>query len=287
MARLNKITSGILNVRLHPHSMEIYSQFIQDIYKRRRPEQVHGDRYGMLSALDRSRLEEGWIGGVITTFTRIDKGGAWFDDEGLAEATEEQVSEISIPKNLHPNSAAFYFQFDLNAHRFYFQTYSKGRALTVNSAHALLLALASAPRILEKYGDAKISIVQSHVGLAKMFSLKSIREIKITLQKPNADIFADDFEAQIENHLEETHSKKVVVAYEAELGKSIIPTEEVKAISQAALNNGGVEVKGKDESGAVTLSTAQFPKILQDKYDSNVHTEEQAFRNLIATRVNQ
>jgi len=284
MARRIKVSVGIINIRLHPHSPEIYSNFINDVYKLKQPINVHGDRYAMISMLDRSSEGSNEVSGIITTFTRIETDGGWFDAANLQEATENQVSEINIPDNLYPNAATFYFVFDTKEHKIYVQQYSKGKQLTSNSILRFFRKIADNLEILTKYNSAKISIVQSTAGLDALFNLKKINEIKITLLKPNSDIFADDFEAQIEAHLAETHTQKLVLTYDAEPGQSIVPNTEIRTVSSAALENGSVQVKGRDETGAVTRSTEEFPKILQDTYDPDEISEREAFRRIVANQ---
>ena len=281
MARKIKISAGVLNIRLHPHTPERYSEFLNDVYKLKKPVKLRGDRHGMISLLNRSEADDGIFTGVITTFLDIDFDGTWFNTEELKEATDEQVSKVTIPENLHPNSAQFYFQFDTNRHKLYFQTYSSGKVLSEKSALSLFQGLSDDLGISQKYGDVKITVIQSKEGLAKIFELPVIKEIKITIVKPNADIFADDFEAQIEAHLAGAHSKKLTISYEAESGSSVTPTDEIKAISAVALENGNVKVNGRDDSGVVRRSTDDHPMQYQDKYDPDAMSENQAFRSII------
>jgi hypothetical protein len=138
--------------------------------------------------------------------------------------------------------------------------------------------------ITQKYKQAKISIVQSKEGLESLFKIKRITEIKVTIAKPNSDIFSDDFESKIEAHLAATHSQKLTMTYDVEPGQSIVATNEIKTISEAALENGNVQVKGRDETGAVVRSTQEFPKILQGTYDPEEISEREAFRRIVANK---
>ena len=284
MGRRIKVSVGIVNIRLHPHSPEIYSNFIHDIYRLKQPINIHGDRYAMISMLDRSGEDGNEVAGILTTFTRIETDGAWFDVSNLQEATDNQVSEINIPDNLYPNAASFYFMFDTKSHKIYVQQYSKGKQITSNSLLKYFRNISENLDILQKYKSAKISIVQSTSGLDALFSLKKINEIKITILKPNSDIFADDFESRVEAHLAESHAQKLVLTYDAEPGQSIVPGKDIRAVSNAALDNGSVQVKGRDETGAVTRSTEEFPKILQDTYDPDEISEKEAFRRIVANQ---
>lgn len=281
MARKLKISAGVLNIRMHPHTAARYAEFLTDIYRLKKPIKLRGDRHGMISLLNRTEADVNFLSGVITTFLDIDFDGTWFNTEELKEATDEQVSKVAIPENLHPNAAQFYFRFDTANHKLYFQTYARGKVLTENSALSLFQGLADDLGIRQKFGDVKITVVQSKEGLARIFSLPQIKEITITILKPNADIFADDFEAQIEAHLAAAHSKKLTISYEADPGSTLIPSDEIKAISEVALENGSVKVNGRDESGAVKRSTDDHPLQYQDKYDPDAMTENQAFRSIL------
>src|SRR3546814_14345259 len=52
------------------------------------------------------------------------------------------------------------------------------------------------------------------------------------------------------------------------------PTEEIRTVSEVALENGVVEVRGRDAHGAVKRSTEEQPKIIQDQYDPDERSEE-------------
>ncbi|MER8815706.1 DUF4747 family protein [Mesorhizobium sp. M0027] len=285
MARKIKISASALNIRLHPHSVEIYASWIELIFSKKLIAQVYGDRHGMISMLDRTESEDGKISGIITTFVKLDDGGTWFNTEQLTEATDEQVSKVSIPPNIYPNSSTFYFLFDTIDHRLYFQTYSKGgNIFTPTSALRFFGRLARDLDVMGRFGEAKISLVQDEASLERMFSIKRIKEIEITILKPNTDIFDDDFEKNIEKHLEDTKSSQFTVIYRAEANGSIKPDDDINKISKVALENGSVNVIGRDERGAVRLNSGQFPQDLHDRFDPDAQSERNAFLGLIPPR---
>lgn len=286
MARKIKVSASALNVRLHPHSSDIYKHWIELIYSNRLISQIYGDRYGMISSIDRSGSDNDVISGAITTFVKFDGQGNWFNADHMTEATEKDISKINIPENLFPNAASFYFYFDVKEHKIYFQTYSKGKAITPGSALRFFRGLSRNPIISVIFGEAKISVVQDKYSLNEMFSIKRIKEINITIMRPNTDIFDDDFEANIEKHLEKTGSREFSVSYRSEGGGSIQPDDDIKKISAVALENGTVEVIGRDEKGAVRLNSESFPKELHDQYDPDEQSERTAFFRLIPPRKN-
>lgn len=280
MARHVKVSGGVLNVRLHPHPDRTYSTFIERIYSLKKAVKIRGDRYAMLSLLNRSEQDTGVYTGLITTFIKIDTSEPWFDASELKEASDNQVSKVSIPDNLYPNSATFNFLFDTKGHRLYIQTYSKGKVFSINSALTLFDRLADNLIITNDFGEAKITIVQSKVGLENVFSLPVIKRVIITIDKPNADIFDDDFDQNVEAYLEQLNSRRLTLVLEAEGGKSIQPTAELRRLGQSALENGSVRTEGRDQKGATKRSTEDFPRPLHDKYDPDEVTEKVAFRRL-------
>lgn len=280
-----KISGGVINIRLHPHDGDIYDRFIKDIYSLKTPIKLRGDRHAIFSLLNRSEANDGIYSGVITTFVKIELDGSWFSTEKLGDASPEEISEVNIPAHIHPNSRQFYFIFDAKEHKFYFQSYASGKTLSHKSAYDLIRGLASDPKIVLKYGDVKVDTVQSKEALDYVFELEVIKEVKITINKPNADFVDDDFEEKIESHLASTGSRSLTLVYEAERGGSIEPTSELKAAGAVALNNGLVEVKGRDANGATSRSTNEHPETLTAKYNPAETLESTAFRKLVAEKI--
>ena len=279
MAREIKVSAAVLNIRIHPHSAELYVRLFRTVYSLRAPAQVHGDRFGLISTANFSK--DGIVSGVITTFTRFDTDGTWFDVDSLEEASDEKVAEVSIPSGLFPKSATYFFHFDARSHKIYVETYSRGKTMTPPSILRLLRGLFGQAAIVKEFGQPSISIVQTNTGLEAMFAIDRIKKIEITLEKPNPDVFSDDFEEEIERHLAETHTQKMTVTYEAVPGESIVATPAIRRIGKVALENGDVTVVGRDNGVAVTKSTEKYPELLQDKYDPDSISEQQAFNRLI------
>lgn len=282
MARNLKITASILNIRLHPHTgKDTYENWISSIYRQKKIAQIHGDRHGMISMIDRRFQSKGLIDGIITTFVKLEDNGNWFNAEKLEKATEAQISEIQIPSNLYPNSAAFFFRFDTDTHRLYFQTYSRGKYFTPSSALKFFRALAADLSITTEFNEASISLIQDKSSMDRLFDLDVIKKVVIKFERPNSDVFDDDFENKIEEHLNETESQEMEISYKAQRGKSIIRDDDMKKLLEAAQTNGSARVTGRDERGAVTLNSQHYPKEFHDKFDPEEMTERTAFIRLI------
>lgn len=281
MARRLKVSASILNLRLHPHSAELYANYLEKLFSLRRNVPIYGDRYGMISLINRSERDSNIMTGTLTTYTKIETDGIWFDTSNLSEATDNQISSVQIPEHLHPNSAAFDFLFDTAKHLIYIEQYSNGKILTPKSAYKFFEAVTDDLGLISEFGTAKISIVQDKIGLDRLFSIDVIREVKVTIMKPNADIFSSDFAAKIEKNLESSNARKLTLAWESEPRESLTITDDMREAGEVALSNGAVEVRGRDNGGAVTQSTSNFPKSLQTTYDPETSSESQAFRKLV------
>lgn len=281
MARKTKIAASVLNIRLHPHPPGVYAEWLEFIMKKRIMVQVHGDRYGIISRVDSSNANRGEIVGTITTFVKIETDGQWFNLDEMKVATEKQVSEVILPANLFPNTAAFYFLFDLKNHHLYFETYSKGKTFTANSALRFFSGLAKNLDVAKRFNEATINIVWDEATLRKMFSIDRIKEIEITIFKPNPDFFDNNFKKNLEQHMLETKTKELALKYKAEAGKSLKPDPDMKKLGEYALENGAVRVIGRDEQGRVDLNSDSYPREIHDKFDPDKQLEEQAFHNMV------
>lgn len=280
MAREVKLAAGALNLRLHPHSPEIYDAFLSALYQLRRPIRLRGDRFGMITLLDRRRIDDGLIRGVLRTFTKIDPNARWFDESSLDDAAPDLLKKISIPANAHPNSSVFRFAFNVRKHILTFEQYSEGRQLTPNSAYALFRTLADDKEIVALFGPAKISILQDKQSLDRIFKLKRLKSITFIIDRPNPDIWSDDLEGEVDAHLAAVHAQRISVTYDAPPGGSLVETPSLRRLGNSALNNGEVEARGYDANGHVKVSTLDSPRIDQIKYDPESESEQAAFERL-------
>lgn len=280
MARELKIAVGALNVRLHPHSPEIYDAFLGALYALRRPTRIRGDRFGMITILDRRKIDEGLISGVLRTFTKIDPNARWFDQESMDDADAELLKKISIPANVHPNSSSFRFAMNVKKHILTFEQYSEGRQLTPKSAYAIFSGLADDAVIAALFGPAKISILQDKQSLDRIFKLKRLKSITFIIDRPNPDIWSDDLEGEVDAHLAAAHAQRIAVTYDAPPGGSLVETPSLRKLGAGALRNGEIRARGYDKDGHVSVSTLDSPRIEQAKYDPEVESEQVAFERL-------
>lgn len=137
MSKDKKIIIGAINITIQPHTPETYISLFRDAYQLKRPANVHGDQFAILSAvykLERDQKEPGPITGDIFKFTNINLASQWFNIETNDFATEEEVNDVNIPENLKPNTSRFSYIFFPEQHLFFYEGYYDGNTLAPSNA---------------------------------------------------------------------------------------------------------------------------------------------------------
>ncbi|MFT4055987.1 MAG: DUF4747 family protein [Novosphingobium sp.] len=270
VARRQKIEIGGINIKAHPHSAGTYGDLIDALYRLKKVAKIRGDRYGLITMINRSSEDEDFVFGVLSTFIEIETGGDWFNTDTMEEASSNDISEVRIPEHLHPNLKTFRFMFNLRHHELVFEHYSEGERLTHLSALNFFKNLASERSIIEKFGKITCNIITEKGGVDKIFSIPRITDLEIFIEKPNSDLWGEDFEEQAEGHLDDKNAQSMFVKYKANKGQGIKRDEDLDALIRTSLNNGRSVAKGYGPDGHVSVSTDKFPKVIQEMYDQRV-----------------
>jgi hypothetical protein len=140
--------------------------------------------------------------------------------------------------------------------------------------------LVSQPEIVAEFGDVKVSIVQSPGSLERIFQIERITKLTVYIERPNSDVWPDDFEEVAEEHLEDKNARSMTITYDAEKGGGIQRDRDLDKLLAATLRNGKAEASGYGRQGHETVSTERYPKTVQDKFDPELYSESQMFENL-------
>lgn len=280
MARRVKVEVGALNIRMHPHPDGRYAELIDAIFALKRIIRVHGDRSALTTQLSKPRGVNNYVMGTITTFLNIDLDAPWFNALTLSDATDGDLSRVLVPDHLYPNVSSFYFRFDFDKHTLLFERYGSGRVLTHNFALKYVTQLVAQPEIVEEFGDVKVSIVQSPGSVDRIFQIDRITRLTIYIERPNSDVWPEDFEELAEEHLEDKNARSMTIIYDAEKGSGISRDRDLDKLLGASLRNGKAEASGYGQHGHETVSTERYPKTVQDKFDPELMSESQMFETL-------
>ncbi|WP_434405815.1 DUF4747 family protein [Sphingobium sp. DN12] len=272
MARRHKMEIGGLNIKAHPHDEDTYTSLINSLYRLKKITKIYGDRHGLITMVSRSSEDENLIFGVLSTFLEIEIDGDWFNAETMEEATANDVSSINIPDNLHPNLKTFRFMFNTKRHELVFEHYCDGERLTHNSALNFFRNLTSEDSIFRSFGDIKINVITEKGGVDRIFSIPRITDLDILIERPNSDLWGEDFEEQAEEHLGDKNARSMNVHYKAERGLGIQRDEDLDALIRASLNNGRSVAKGYGTDGHMVVSTDEYPKVVQEMYEQDVES---------------
>lgn len=280
MANRFKAEVAGLNLRLHPHSPTRYRELWKAAFSRKKIIKMRGDRSGLITVLSRISDDSEYVNGVLSTFLEIDWDGTWLDTNTLAEAKDDEVAKISVPDNLRPNAMNFYFRFDIKNHEIIFEHYGSGHRLTINSALNFFSNLFRDVKLKKEFGDVKITIIQNKGSIDKIFSIPRITNIEVYIERPNSDIWDGDFEELAEEHLEDKNARSMTVIYKSEPGLGIERDDDLDALVRTSIRNGRTVAKGYGPNGHETVTTDEFPKIMQGKFDPEFASDSTAFQHL-------
>ena len=131
--------------------------------------------------------------------------------------------------------------------------------------------------MISEFGSVKITILQEKESLEKIFRMARIRSISFVLDRPNPDIWSEDFEEKFDEHLEEAHAEQIEVVYKATVGDAIKETNSLRRLGLMALVNGSVRAKGYNQGVFSTVSTSDSPRLNHTTYDPEEFGEEAIF----------
>lgn len=280
MARRVKAEVGGLNVRLHPHDKQRYRDLFSTLFSIKKIASLRGDRSGLITSLNRIGRNDEYINGTITTFLDFDLEGDWLNTDTMEEASDNDRQLINIPTNLRPNIKSFYFRFDVENHELIFEHYSGGNRFSHNSVYNFFSELFADKKIQKDFGDVKLTIIQSKGSIDKIFALPRITDLEIYIERPNSDLWGDNFEEQAEEHMEDKNARSMTVIYKSEKGLGISRDEDLDRLIRASIRNGLTIARGYGENGHEVVNTKKYPKIVQDKFDQDAFGESEIFQRL-------
>lgn len=275
MARSKKLQIGVLNITTQPHSAEDYLNIFKEVYKQKTKAQISGDKYGILVGmhkLHRKQSGAGPITGDIFRYTNIDETADWFNTETNDFATDQDLKDISIPKNMKPNSARFSYIFFPQEHLLFYEGYYDGNTLGPRSAEKLFTRLLNIESVLDKYGRVEVTHIPERDALNLALKLPYKERLELTYTAPNPDTFSVA-ERKFKDRMRRRNVGEIEQTYKAISGQSIEIDQELKNEVKIAAKNGKFKIKGKDSNyKPKEYSTVDHPYIEKDYFDPDIES---------------
>ncbi|MGR6034931.1 MAG: DUF4747 family protein [Candidatus Nitrosoglobus sp.] len=278
MARKKNIGFGAINIVIHPHSPEKYVQLFKDVKKLKNPVKIRGDRYGLITSFSPYNSSKiGLFTGDISCFTDINTGGSWFNIKTNDKAESDDLSSISIPSHLKPNSAKFRYVLFPGEHIIFYESSDDRHVLGPTTATKLILNLFNQKKIVEKYGEVFVTHIPEVDNLHKALRMPHLEKLTLLIKRPNSDGLADA-EKNFLSRMESTSVGKIEYQYTAINKESIKTDDELEQVARIASKNGEVRAKGRDkENKPLEYSTSSHPFTDNYSYDPMVEAPGEVF----------
>lgn len=289
MSRLPALRLAALNIVLQPHTPERYVDLWQALFDLHKPVPIRGDQslmLGRIEAIDSEDHTKGFIG-LIFRFTTIDTNKPWFDIDDGKEADPAVVKrEVKIPPHLCPNLATFAYRFFPHGHRLIIERQNESNdGLSPGAVEKLLTYLITVPEIAAKFENIDVTVEQEKETISQMLKLASLKELTITVKRPNpGDDDSDEDERIVFEDMQKERVRKKTVVLASTKNQSLAPSDHTKRLARVAKSNGRVEaIQEKTDGVRAKISSRDHPQIETARYNPKQQTRIDAF--LAAARV--
>lgn len=260
------IVVGAINIAANPHPEGIYRRLFDHVATIEI--NIHGSDWGKITKVSDLTGRDGVFHGRVLLWAKIDKRGKWINKDKDDEATAEDKKKISIPEAIEPNMRSFVFVFDQNKHRIIIEYKNdEDQGFGPKRASKFFSRLFAPENLWEGAPEVAVTTVPTEDALARVLAIPRLRRLRIHNTIPNDDL-GDDAE-RIQERLKKMGAKSQdTELHKAAKVKKLEPDGQIKALAEAALENGFVEGFGRDETGKnVYESTELHPKTVTVKME--------------------
>lgn len=285
MSRLSKLRVGVLNVKLHPHSDELYLGLFEALSRLDRSTKIWGTRFGVFSKPQRLEEDGQVVGlrGYSYTFTEIDPQQPLFDMKEFRqlELEEGQPFPFSLRYKLHSKEVLWLFW--LEKHLMFFDLAAIGHEW----ARKFLLGAVQNEGIVNKYGIVEVEVVASSDTIDKILGIPKLTKIRVVLSRPNGDD-PEGIMARIRKRMEVQKVKTYIQEIQTPVKEikdeeeGMKPDDDFKAHMLLAITDGGIYAEGRDAYNAKLVeSTAKYPLELTDEYDARLEDRVKVMQRIV------
>ncbi|WP_158072281.1 DUF4747 family protein [Achromobacter xylosoxidans] len=286
MTRTRTFDVGGINLKVHTrHTASEYVELWRALYTMRGTV-LWGPQAMMIGEAQRLNPDdpESPIFGHIYKFLNINPNDPWFDIQKRKPATDEDISQVSIPDFLKPNLRFVPYLFLPKKHRLYLITKAGAGvsdAMAASTAGRMLEKLTERERIVKRFGKVEINVLKNKKAVEDLLEWPVIKRLEIFIERPNA--LEDEDEQAILDRLEGMRAESQQVVYKKATGvKTLVPDQRLKTLARAAADNGVVKVIGRNKQGVKDeASSKQFPLHETTTYEPSKMTLTDAFKAFV------
>ena len=267
MPRARTMSVGVLNIKTHPHSEEMYVKLFDQIYARQLVTKIRGSDWGMIGSLGRlvSDAPEMGLVGTVFRFLNLDPHEPWLDTATRKSISPEDGGTPVIPDNLKPHLRTANFVFFPKGHRLFYDA----NELSTGSALRIFARLFEDREVRNEFGFVDVHVEASEEGIQAILSLRHKRFIEIVITRPNPDDLGSE-EARVMERLERQNVRTLKEKLKAADDRGVKPDEDTVTLMRVAKSNGSVESVGETPEGKrQRRSTKSHPLIETDHFDIN------------------
>lgn len=245
-----------LNIVTQPHSPQQYVDIFNYIADNRMYFNIHGSDYLMMTRL-KPINEKDWTQGIrgeFLKFTQLPSDTTWIDSEKGDSLDEDEAP--NLPSNIHPNGQFFEFIFfpkhkEYSHKLFYAHSFNHNRDahnLSPRRAEKFFIKAFEEIKRLKAFDleTLEVTVIPSVNALSEVLGLSTIKKLEIVIKAPNPDDFGT-LADKIREQMESANTHTFEQTYHGNQS-GIIPTSDMKQLSEIAKENGYVKTKGKDTS---------------------------------------
>lgn len=276
MARPSKIEVSAINIRIPSDHDRDYVALINFLSNLKVGVRVWSDNFVAISYFNPETQV-----GVFSKYTEIDVDGEWFDVENFDIASAEDVSKVVIPDNLRPNHSAFYFHLSPSDHVVSFQTYSESKTLSAKSVEKFFHEALQRSDVRAQFGFVEADVIQSYEAVDEILGLPLLKDLTITIRRPNSDDVSKDLAKEIEERLREQKGEEYVEGLRSKDADGLQPNERTRKLAQVAAENGKVSARNIENGLMVSHDTSEKPLKEVDTFNREDVNELTKFRQLV------
>lgn len=265
MARDSKLSVVALNLAIRDKDKRNYASLIEFIVTLKKGIKVYGD-----SCVAIYRFSKTNNLGLLVKYTEIDFQGKWFDSDAFNEAQQADVDEVRVPKKLNPNLSQFLFKLDEATHTLAISSYTESRSLSVNAVKKYFTEILALQEVRSKFSIVTSDIIKSPEQVETILALPQLKELRIIINRPNADELDESLAQIIEERLRGQNGSEYEERIKASAGQSLLPSDRTRSLARLSMSGGETIAKSKINGVMTTTDTSNSPIIETTKYKSEV-----------------